>query len=48
MLELKSISYSVQEGTEQLGILNRSPSEIRAANRLLTGTLGGLLEGTHV
>ncbi len=43
-----TVRYGPCISKEQLGILNRSPSEIRAANRLLTGTLGGLLEGTHV
>lgn len=43
-----TVRYGPCISKEQLGIIGPTPSEIRAANRLLTGTLSGLLEETHV
>lgn len=42
------VRYGTFITPEQLAIQNRAPSEIRAANRLLTGTLQNLLEEAHV
>ncbi|MDD6033685.1 MAG: lysophospholipid acyltransferase family protein [Oscillospiraceae bacterium] len=42
------VRYGAFITPEQLAIQSRAPSEIRAANRLLTGTLQNLLEEAHV